>query len=98
MEKVWQGASPEIELRETFMFSRDAWFYGVLTALVQAGFTKKSGRVRTYVRKRVWISILADHTLRIVKPDGRTFVHRDVPLTDAKNTVIVAVIDGDCGL
>ena len=77
------------------MFVRDKWFYEVLTALVQAGFMKKSGRIRTYVRKQVWISILADHTLRVVKPTG-TFTHRNASLRDVVDVTGAAVIAGDC--
>jgi hypothetical protein len=78
------------------VFQRDKWFYVVLGRLVRSGFTKLSGRTRTYARKDVRITILADHTLRKVRQDGRTFVHRDVSMEDVKDIIIVACIDGDC--
>jgi hypothetical protein len=77
-------------------FERDNWFYVVLGLLVRSGFLKQSGRMRTWARKDVRITVLADHTLRKVKPDGRTYVHRDVSLQDAQETIMVACIDGDC--
>jgi hypothetical protein len=77
-------------------FEKDNWFYVVLGMLVRNGFLKQSGRMRTWARKDVRITILASHTLRKVKQDGRTYVHQDVSLVDARDTIMTAVIDGDC--
>jgi hypothetical protein len=77
-------------------FERDKWFYMVLGLLVRNGFLKLSGRHRTWARKDVRITVLADHTLRKVKQDGRTYVHRDISLEDARDTIAVAWIDSEC--
>jgi hypothetical protein len=76
-------------------FERDKFYYVVLGMLVRNGFLKLAGRHRTWVRKDTRITILAGHTLRKVKPDGRTYVHRDVSLQDAWEIVTVAILDGD---
>ena len=86
---------PKVDVMRS-KFERDKWFYMVLGLLVRNGFTKLSGRMRTWARKDVRITVLPDHTLRKVRQDGRTFVHKDVSLQDDVDTIAVAVIDGDC--
>jgi hypothetical protein len=76
-------------------FERDKFYYVVLGMLVRNGFLKLAGRHRTWARKDVRITLLPDHTIRKVRQDGRTFLHKDVSLQDAWEIVVVATLDGD---
>jgi hypothetical protein len=77
-------------------FSRDRWFYVVLGMLVRSGFLKLAGRHRTWSRRDVRITLLPDHTIRKIRQDGREFVHKNVSLDDARDTIAVAWIDSKC--
>jgi len=80
-------------------FRKGKWFRAVTEGLAQQRFTL-GGRavphlVRSYVRKGVYVEILGGRTLRVIKQDGRAYVHQGLSLDEAIHVISAAQLTAD---
>ncbi len=80
-------------------FRKGKWFRAVTDELAGQAFAL-GGRavphlVRSYVRKGVYVEILGGRTLRVIKQDGRAYVHQGLSLDDAIQVIAAAQLSSD---
>jgi hypothetical protein len=82
------------------MLLKDKWYYRTVDLLQRKGFDMGDrtirGRIYSFNRRGVRVDILSGNTLRVVKPNGKTFVHRNLLIADVVTIIGAACVAGDC--